>query len=146
TRGLRLRLADDVIALKPKAVNLLIGTNDLALGASPEVVAENIRAIVAELHRANPEMPVIVNKIMPRGAEPGKFPGHIQKVNALLEEAFAADRKVTICDTWGIFADEQGASKKEEFPDMLHPNAAGYAKWKATLQPILEKLTLTKNP
>ena len=28
--------------------------------------------------------------------------------------------------------------------DMLHPNAAGYAKWSAALQPILAKLKLAK--
>jgi lysophospholipase L1-like esterase len=87
-------------------------------------------------------MPVIVNKIMPRAAEQGRFPEKIQQVNKSLEEAFAHNPKVIFCDTWGLFADAQGASKKEEFPDMLHPNAAGYAKWKAALQPILEQLQL----
>jgi lysophospholipase L1-like esterase len=81
---------------------------------------------------------------MPRGSEPGKFPELIQQVNASIEKAFADDPKVVVCDTWEIFADEQGAAKKEEFPDLLHPNAAGYAKWEAALQPILEQLKVTK--
>ncbi len=142
TRGLLARIRGDVLALHPKAVSLLIGTNDLALGATPEVVAGNIREIVAQLHKANPKMPVVINKMMPRGAAPGKFPEKIQQVNALVDAAFKADSLVTFCDTWTLFADKNGACKKEEFPDMLHPNAAGYAKWSAALKPILTGLKL----
>ena len=38
-------------------------------------------------------------------------------------------------DTWTLFADADGDAKKEEFPDLLHPNAVGYAKWKLALRP-----------
>ena len=41
-----------------------------------------------------------------------------------------------VCDTWTIFADATGSCKKEEFPDMLHPNKAGYAKWKTALADV----------
>ena len=142
TRGLRYRVAEDVLSLKPKAVTLLIGTNDLGLLAEPALVAENIQAIIAELHRANPAMPVVINKVMPRGASAGRFPEKIQELNALLEKAYAANPKVTFCDTWTLFADANGAPKPEEFPDKLHPNEAGYAKWAAALRPILERLEL----
>ncbi len=106
------------------------------------MVADNVRQIVAQLHKANPKMPVVINKVMPRGPAPGKFPEKIQQLNSLLEAAFKADSMVTFCDTWTLFADENGACKKEEFPDMLHPNAAGYAKWAAALGPVLSGLKL----
>ncbi|MEI9896053.1 MAG: hypothetical protein WDN28_19830 [Chthoniobacter sp.] len=61
-------------------------------------------------------------------------------MNALYEEAFKNDGQVTFCDTWSLFDDGTGSCKKEEFPDMLHPNAIGYAKWTATLQPIFDRL------
>jgi lysophospholipase L1-like esterase len=144
TRGLRMRLKGDVLDVHPRAVSILIGTNDLDQGTEPEVVAENLRAIVAELHKADPSMPIVINKVMPRGAKPGQFPEKIQALNALYEQAFANDPKITFCDTWALFDDGTGQSKKEEFPDMLHPNAAGYAKWTAALAPILEKLNVAK--
>jgi lysophospholipase L1-like esterase len=144
TRGLLSRIEGDVIALHPKAVSLLIGTNDLSLGATPEVVAGNISQIVSALHKADAAMPVVVNKVMPRGPQPGKFPEKIQQLNALLVEAFQADPKVTFCDTWSLFEDGNGSCKKEEFPDMLHPNPAGYAKWTSALNPIFEKLHLSR--
>ena len=65
-------------------------------------------------------------------------------LNALYEEAFKNDPKVTFCDTWTLFDDGNGSCKKDEFPDMLHPNAAGYAKWMAELTPIFDKLGLAK--
>ncbi|MEA3210723.1 MAG: hypothetical protein QOE70_3780 [Chthoniobacter sp.] len=142
TRGLRGRLAEDVLAVHPKAVALLIGTNDLDQGAEPEVVVENLRAVIDELHRANPRLPVVISKVMPRGAKPGKFPEKIQALNALYEAAFKSDPQVSFCDTWSLFNDGTGQCKKEEFPDMLHPNAAGYAKWVDALRPIFEKLKL----
>ena len=34
----------------------------------------------------------------------------------------------------------KGEAKPEEFPDLLHPNAIGYAKWAAALHPVLATL------
>lgn len=144
TRGLRTRLQGDVLDLHPKAVSMLIGTNDLDQGGTPEVVLENVKAIIAAFHQANPEMPIILNKVMPRGPKAGLFPEKIRELNGLYEEAFKNDPKVVFCDTWTLFDDGQGSCKKEEFPDMLHPNAIGYAKWTEALQPIFVKLGLAK--
>lgn len=140
TRGLRFRLKGDVLNLQPKAVSILIGTNDLDQGTEPAVVAANLQAIVAALHKANANLPIVINKVMPRGAKPNRFPEKIQQLNTLYEQAFANHPRITFCDTWSVFADSTGQCRKEEFPDMLHPNAAGYAKWSAALAPILEKI------
>ncbi|MEI9896052.1 MAG: GDSL-type esterase/lipase family protein [Chthoniobacter sp.] len=59
-----------MLDLHPKAVSILIGTNDLDQGGAPEVVAENLKAIVEALHAADPKMPVVINKVMPRGRSP----------------------------------------------------------------------------
>jgi lysophospholipase L1-like esterase len=144
TRGLRTRLQGDVLDLHPKAVSILIGTNDLDQGAEPEVVAENLKAVVRAMHAANPSMPVVINKVMPRGPKPEVFPEKIRELNTLYEEAFKNDAQVCFCDTWSLFDDGNGSCKKEEFPDLLHPNAAGYAKWTTALKPIFERLGLEK--
>ena len=78
---------------------------------------------------------------MPRGPE-NDFPARIAKLNAALDELAKADKRLTICDAFGIFDDGKGSCKKEEFPDMLHPNALGYAKWQAALEATLAKLKL----
>jgi lysophospholipase L1-like esterase/poly(3-hydroxybutyrate) depolymerase len=142
SRGVRYRLKEDVMELQPKAVSLLIGTNDLSLGGEPEQVIENIKAIINELQKQNPAVPIVLNRVMPRGPQPGKFPEKIQKLNGLIDSLVAADKRLTLCDTWTIFADAAGSCKKEEFPDMLHPNKVGYAKWKTALGEVFAKLKL----
>lgn len=143
TRGLRGRLKE-ILDLHPRAVSMLIGTNDLDQGAEPAVVAANLRAIVAEFHATYPSMPIVINKVMPRGARPGKFPEKIRELNGLYEAAFQNDPMITFCDTFALFDAGDGQCKKEEFPDMLHPNPAGYAKWTTALTPIFEKLKVGK--
>lgn len=142
SRGVRYRLREDVLALNPKAVSLLIGTNDLALGGEPEQVIANIQAIVAELQKQNANVPIVLNRVMPRGPQPGKFPEKIQRLNGMIDEMAKKDSRLTICDAWSIFDDGKGSCKKEEFPDMLHPNGAGYAKWKTALEEVFAKLKL----
>ena len=55
TRGVLIRLQDDVLALDPAAVVLLIGTNDLEEGATPEVIAGNLKLILAALEKHDPQ-------------------------------------------------------------------------------------------
>jgi lysophospholipase L1-like esterase/dienelactone hydrolase len=142
TRGLRFRMQDDVIAVNPKAVSILIGTNDLDQGTEPDVVLENLKVIVTDLQKSNPKLPIIINKIMPRGAKPNLFPDKINTLNSLYEQAFKDNPQITFCDTWTLFDAGDGQCKKEEFPDMLHPNGAGYAKWTELLRPVFTKLGL----
>ena len=140
TRGLLIRLKEDVLALQPSAVVLLIGTNDLEEKASPETIAANLKLLLAELWRHNPHLPVILNQVFPSSATKSRPADQIRKINALYAAAVKGDPRVTILDTWPLFADAQGDAKAAEFPDLLHPNAAGYAKWAASLRPLLATL------
>ena len=141
-RGLRYRLKEDVLDLHPRAVSLLIGTNDLSLGGTPAQVIDNIRAIVAELEKQNRNVKIVINLVMPRGPQPEKFPEKIRELNALIQEFAKKNGRIVICDAWSIFDDGSGSCKKAEFPDMLHPNKAGYAKWKAALDEAFAQLKL----
>lgn len=141
TRQLRYRFKEDVISLKPTAIVLLIGTNDLGLGGTPEEAAENIGVILDQIKAELPKTPVIVCKVMPRQQQ---FAEKIKRLNELVDRLIQGKPQFISCDTWSIFADENGAAKKEEFPDMLHPNARGYEKWKDALLPIFAKLNLNK--
>ena len=142
TRGVLYRLQADVLDLDPRAIVLLIGTNDLGNGAKPEDVADNIEMILQDIKRFNPHLPVVVCEVMPR-SDRGQHPAdRIEKLNTLIAAAIKSDPQFTLCDTWSIYADKNGDPPKDEFPDLLHPNAGGYEKWEAALKPIFVKLNL----
>jgi lysophospholipase L1-like esterase len=142
TRGVLYRLKADVLDLNPKAVVLLIGTNDIGLGGNPEDAADNIKAILLAIRNSNPNMPIIVCKVMPRSDQNQHPADRIKRLNALVEDFVKSRPNFVECDTWSIYADANGDCSKDSFPDLLHPNAAGYAKWAAALKPIFAKLNL----
>ena len=51
----------------------------------------------------------------------------------------------TLLETWPLFADAKGDAIPSEFPDLLHPNMAGYVKWAAALRPIFATLGLIES-
>ncbi|MCB1241175.1 MAG: GDSL-type esterase/lipase family protein [Verrucomicrobiales bacterium] len=140
TRGMLIRLQEDVLSLKPKAVVLLMGTNDLEEGATPEVIAGNLKLILAALKAHNPDMPIVLCQVFPSSASKKRPADQIKKINELYAAAVKGDAQVILIETWTLFANPQGDSKVEEFPDLLHPNQAGYAKWAAALRPIFATL------
>jgi hypothetical protein len=68
----------------------------------------------------------------------------IKAVNALYLAAVKNDPQVIPLDTWTLFADAHGNAPLAEFPDLLHPNEVGYARWAAALRPILATLRLSE--
>ncbi len=145
SRGVLIRLQDDVLALEPKAVVLLIGTNDLEEKATPETIAANLKLILAELARANAQMPIVLCQVFPSSASKARPSDQIKKINQLYAEAVKGNTQVTLVETWPLFADVQGDAIPAEFPDLLHPNLAGYAKWAAGLRPVLATLGFLEN-
>jgi len=137
TRGVLIRLREDVLSLNPSGVVLLIGTNDLEEKATPEVIADNLKLIIAGLKKHSADMPIILCNVMPSSAAKKRPADQIEKINQLYFAAVKGDAQVTMLDTWLLFANDKGDAKKPEFPDLLHPNKTGYAKWAAALRPLL---------
>jgi lysophospholipase L1-like esterase len=137
TRGVLIRLEQDVLSLKPSGIVILIGTNDLEEKAEPAVIASNVKLIINALEKHNSRMPIILCEIMPSSDSKRRPAEKIRQINKLVFAQVKGDPQVTVLDTWTLFANEQGDAKKEEFPDLLHPNKDGYAKWAAALKPLL---------
>ena len=137
TRGVLIRLKEDVLSLNPKGVVILIGTNDLEEKATPEVIAGNLKLIIAALKKHNAKLPIILCNTFPSSATKRRPADQIKKINQLYFAAVKGDAQITVLDTWLLFADAKGDAKKPEFPDLLHPNQIGYDKWAAALRPLL---------
>ena len=140
TRGVLIRLQDDVLALNPKAVVLLIGTNDIEEGARPDVVESNVRSILAALRTHDPKMPIVLCQLFPSSATMKRPSAIIKETNTRLLALVKNDTQVTPLDTWRLWADAAGDAPIDEFPDLLHLNDAGYARWASALRPVLESI------
>src|SRR5882762_9906379 len=142
-----LRFRADVLALQPKVVVILAGTNDIAGNTGPIALeeTEGNLASMAELARAN-GIHVVLSSVLPvsnyghdRDGNPldvriKRPPEKILELNAWIKK-YAADKGHVYLDYFSATVDDQGLLKKELSEDGLHPNSAGYA----VMAPLAEK-------
>ena len=136
------RLRDDVLSLHPRALVVLIGTNDLGEHTSPAQIADNLRVLHREVRAEYPTIPIAWCLVMPRGGNED-YPERIRDLNARIVALAKGDAHSTVCDTFSPLALEDGSSKPEAFnPDRLHLNATGYGIWRSALLPIVSSWKL----
>ena len=114
--------------IKPKAVVLMIGTNNSGIKTnSPEEVAKGIRNIIDAIHKRSPDTKILLLAIFPRGATEANNPGRAKNnaVNALIAK-FDDGKKVHFFDINAKFLQPDGTLTKEIMPDLLHPREKGY--------------------
>src|SRR5215510_6537593 len=99
SRGVLIRLQEDVLALHPQAVVLLIGTNDLEEKADPETIAANLKLILAELTKHDAKMPIVLCQVFPSSAGMKRPSDKIKKVNQLYAAAVKGNAQVTFIET-----------------------------------------------
>lgn len=144
TRGMLVRLKEDVLDLSPAAVVLLMGTNDLEEKASPETIAANAVLLLDALKAHRPDLPIFLCEVFPASASKSRPAASIKAINDLYRKAASSRPQVTLIPTYALFANASGDAKPEEFPDLLHPNTAGYTKWASALTPALKSKGLLK--
>lgn len=139
SRGVLFRLQEDVLALHPKAIVLLIGTNDLTAHQPAAQTLENLRDILAITKREAPETPIVLCTVPP-SANP-KAPireGELKTLNAGLRAIASNDSRIELVDLFAATVDTNGQPDDRLFKDdRLHLNPAGYARWKEVLTPAL---------
>ena len=142
SRGLLFRLQEDVLALKPKALVLCIGTNDLSSHANPALIEQNIAAIIDLARKENPALPIVLFQIPPRdiAAAPTK-PGALADLNARIAKLGSGKENLVVVDTFTPMATPEGKPKEELFAkDRIHLAGPGYQTWAELTRPALAKL------
>ena len=125
-----LRFRPDVIALKPKVVVILAGTNDIAgnTGTSTnEMILDNIASMV-DLAKAN-GIKVVLCSVLPAAGfywnEAARPAPQIAALNQLLQD-YAKRQHLIYVDYYAAMVDERPGLNKAYSPDGVHPNEAGY--------------------
>jgi beta-glucosidase len=133
----------EVDGIKPKAVVVMIGTNNLGNKptATSEQVADGIKCVVKTLREKLPDSKILLLAVFPRGMEPNNaFRERIDKVNESIKELDDKGEHVKYLDIGKAFLADDGTLTKEVMPDALHPNVKGYHIWADAMGPELEKL------
>ena len=137
TPQMLIRFRPDVIALKPKVVVILAGTNDIAGNTGPmslETIEGNLISM-AELARQN-GIKVVLASLLPvsdyesRDGKPitqtiRRPPEKILALNKWIK-GYADEHKLIYLDYFSAMVDDKGYLKDELSDDGLHPNAKGY--------------------
>lgn len=125
------RFQSDVIALRPKMVIIMAGTNDIAQNngyISHEYILQNIQSMV-ELAKYHHIQPVLCS-CLPAAAfkwRPEMKPAEdIKRLNEMIQE-YAKANKIKYIDYHSALVDEYGGLPKKYAADGVHPNMDGYA-------------------
>jgi len=143
TPQMLLRFRADVIDLKPKAVVILAGTNDIAGNTGPmtlEEIRDNIVSM-SELAMAN-DIKVIISSVLPAYDyhwRPGLEPNiKIPKLNAMLKD-YAEKNGIIYLDYFTAMADERNGLPTELADDGVHPTKEGYMIMKGLAEKAIKK-------
>ncbi len=138
-----LRFRQDVIALQPKVVVILAGTNDIAGNTGAETLEqiEGYLASMAELAAAN-HIKVVLCSVLPAFDYPwdrGHAPApKILAINAWLK-AYAAEKGHVYVDYHTAMKDERDGLPAKLSGDGVHPKPAGYAVMAPLVEAGIEK-------
>lgn len=133
----------NIEGISPKLAVLMIGTNNSSQNP-PEEIAAGVKLIVEKLRTKLPTTKVLILAIFPRGADAKDSKRIVnEKTNAIIAK-LADDKNVYYQDIGAKFLDKDGKLPKEIMPDLLHPNAKGYAIWAEAIEPTVVKLMGTK--
>ena len=139
TPQMLLRMRPDVLALKPKAVIILAGVNDISgLATGPmtnEEIAGNLESM-AQLATTN-GVKVVLSSILPTSnyhqQNPNAVPKstlhpieRIRELNRWIRQ-YATDHGHPYADYYTAMADTKGMLRQDLSADDIHPTAAGYA-------------------
>ncbi|MEG1935063.1 MAG: GDSL-type esterase/lipase family protein, partial [Rikenellaceae bacterium] len=138
------RFHQDVVDLKPKAVVILAGTNDIARNngyISLKNIFNNIVSMV-EIAKSN-KIKVVLCSIVPAskfGWRKELSPAEDIKAMNVMIKKYAKDHKIPYVDYHSALTDENGGLPLKYAADGVHPNVDGYLIMESLVKPVLDKL------
>ncbi|HEY6123675.1 MAG TPA: GDSL-type esterase/lipase family protein [Steroidobacteraceae bacterium] len=131
TPQLLVRMHADVIALKPRAVHIMAGTNDIAHNTGPMTAQDSQNNLMAMCEIAKAHKLRVVLGAVPPASKYWWRPEAQPKPEALaLNEwmrGYAKQIGAKYADYAAVLTDANGDVKPELAKDQVHPSPAGYA-------------------
>jgi lysophospholipase L1-like esterase len=131
--------------LKPKAVVLMIGTNNTGKdqdgkprNTTPEII-EGVTAIVNGLRAKLPQTKILLLAIFPRGEKGTPIRDQLKEINTALAK-LDDGKRVKFLDIGPKFLEPDGTLSRDIMPDLLHPNEKGYQIWADAMESTLADL------
>jgi lysophospholipase L1-like esterase len=125
---------------QPKAVMLMIGTNNSGGASSAPEIAEGVGAVILEMRKDFPNAKILLLGIFPRSTPGDPVRDKLAQVNRIISK-LDDQSHVFYLDIGAHFLDEKGYFLPDSFrPDNLHPLAKGYDIWGEAVKDKLAEL------
>ncbi len=126
-----------IVPLKPRAVLLYEGDNDVSAGQPTEEIVAKYREFLKRLHAALPATRTYIISIKPSISRWRLWP-EMKEANDELKILAASDPLVTYIDVATPMLNEKGEPREDIFlADKLHMNRRGYELWRDAVLPVL---------
>jgi lysophospholipase L1-like esterase len=120
---------------KPKAVMLMLGTNNTGRNSPPEI-AMGVANVVFELRKNFPEAKILLLAIFPRSGPESRVRAQIAEINQMIS-ALHDNQHVFYMDINSKFLAADGSIPQDIMSDGLHPTSKGYEIWAEAVRDTL---------
>ena len=129
TNGVLGRLGS-IVAERPAAIFVKIGTNDLTRGPERAVSYQQYREIITRIQKASPQTDIYLQSLLPREVE---FRSEVEAYNQEIR-TISNELGVTYVDLYPAFLDSDGSLRDELTYDEIHLTGEGYRLWQSLLK------------
>jgi lysophospholipase L1-like esterase len=141
TNQILARFLADVVALRPLAVIVLAGSEDIASGMTSSAITDDL-VMMGDVAKAHSIQPIFASLLPASGdAAITRTPQAIQKVNNWIRD-YCIREKFVYIDYYSAMADDKGTMKPDLSDDGLNPNAKGYRVMSPLVLDAIERLRI----
>lgn len=151
TQGMLRRLYQ-ITPHHPKAIFLMVGTNDVTGEETDEEIFEKCRSVIDAIRTQTPQTRLLVQSLLPVNLEVKLWKilegqeAKIVDINHRLQD-YCERQQLTFINLHPLFTTEDGLTMRADLTtDGLHINEAGYRIWACVLQPYLEEILEQTKP
>jgi lysophospholipase L1-like esterase len=132
---IRARFDRDVLGVRPAAVVIIAGVNDIYQGRPASAVQVELESMYAAARAGR--IPVVAGTIIPFNTATRDQNDRMRAVNDWIRDYAASHPGLTSCDTRSAAASPDNPDRLVSSPDDLHPSADGYRLMANALEPAI---------